>query len=256
MQNKLPIGVFDSGLGGLTVVHEIRKLLPNEDMVYLGDTARVPYGTRSEDVIKKFAEEDLNYLVNKNVKCIVVACHTASAVAGEYLKDKYSGIKIFDVIKPTIEKVKRLKGDTVVLATKATVKSKAFSSQIRSTDIACPLFVPAIEEGEVEGELIEMLIKKYTQDVKADNLVLACTHYPIIRASIEKIFPDGINIVNPGTCVSEQLCNFLVENDLVNLQNKAGSLDINVTDLNDNFVKVANMFLGESVEFNIQKVEL
>lgn len=255
-KSSLPIGIFDSGLGGLTVVHEIRQLLPNENIVYLGDTARVPYGTRSEEVIKKFSEEDVDFLLSKKVKCIVIACHTASSVAGQYLKQKYKNIKIFDVVTPTVKFSKSISGKTVVLATRATVNSKAFSNNIGSQDIACPLFVPFIEEGEVEGGILEELIKKYLKDLKFDNLILACTHYPIIKNTIKKIVGANVKFINPGELVAKELAIFLKDQKLLNYNENEAKLSINVTDLNDRFVNVARLFLQENLHKNIQKIQL
>jgi glutamate racemase len=256
MINNLPIGVFDSGLGGLTVVHQIQQLLPNEDIVYLGDTARVPYGTRGEEVIKKFSDEDLNFLLSKDVKCVVIACHTASAVAGKYLKDKHPQIKIFEVISPTIEYTKKQKGITAVLATRATVNSRAFSSKLNSVDLPCPLFVPCIEEGETKGELIELLIKRYIKGSSFDNLILGCTHYPIIEKTIRQVVGDNVNIINPGVCVAEEIDGYFRINGLKNVKKTGGSLQLFVTDLNPRFIGVAEMFLGKQLNKEIKKVVL
>ncbi len=256
-KNNLPIGIFDSGLGGLTVVHEIEKILPNEDIIYLGDTARVPYGTRSKEIIQKFSKQDLEFLISKKVKCIVIACHTASSTASEYLQKNYGNIiKIFEVITPTVEFSKKIKGKTVVLATRATIQSKAFSKKLNSTDIACPLLVPFIEEGEVTGSLIKILVHKYLKGIKMDNLILGCTHYPIIENIIRDEVGEKVKLINPGVCTSLVVRNYLTENDLLKKSNKKGQLRIFVTDENSRFKKVAELFLGRKLKNNVQKVNL
>lgn len=254
-----PIGVFDSGLGGLTVVKEIIKLLPNEDIVYLGDTARVPYGTRSNEIIKKFSEENVTFLLKRNVKCIVIACHTSSAVAGNFLKKKFSNIPIFDVVTPVLENLKESKnlpagrqGKIGVIGTRATVNSGVYSNLNKIVQISCPLFVPFIEEGEVKGKLIESLVEKYLGKLKVDTLVLGCTHYPIIKNIIKKVLPST-KLINPGVLVAEKLKNFLVKNNLVNNSKRVGKKDFYVTDLNERFIKVADMFLGEKIKITCIK---
>ena len=155
MDNKnKAIGVFDSGLGGLTVVKEIIKLLSHENIVYLRDTARVPYGTRSNEIIKKFSEENVTFLLKRNVKCIVIACHTSSAVAGNFLKKKFSNIPIFDVVSPVLEKLKQSKEKIGVIGTRATVNSRIYSKLNKVVQIPCPLFVPFIEEGETKSKFM------------------------------------------------------------------------------------------------------
>ncbi len=249
------IGVFDSGLGGLTVVKEIIKLLPNENIVYFGDTARVPYGGRSNEIIKKFSEENVNFLLKKNVKCIVIACHTSSSVAGSYLKKKFSTIPIFDVVSPVLESLKESKKKIGVIGTRATVNSGVYSKLNKVIQIPCPLFVPFIEEGEIKGKLIEALVEKYIGNLKADTLVLGCTHYPIIEGVIKKVLTD-IEIVNPGVLVAKKLKNFLIKNNFTNNLIKVGKKDYYVTDLNERFIKVTEMFLGNKIGSEITKVTL
>jgi glutamate racemase len=253
-RNK-PIGVFDSGLGGLTVVKEIIKLLPNEDIVYLGDTARVPYGTRSNEIIKHFSEENVNFLLKKKVKCVVIACHTSSSVAGNYLKKKFSNIPIFDVVSPVLESLKASKKKIGVIGTRATVNSGVYSKLNNVVQISCPLFVPFIEEREIKGKLIESLASKYLGTLKVDELVLACTHYPIISDVINKVLPKT-ELINPGVFVTDKLKNYLVEADIVNNLKRTGNKKFYVTDLNDRFVKVAEMFLGEEIKGKINKTVL
>ena len=242
-----PVGVFDSGLGGLTVVKEIIKLLPNENIIYLGDTARVPYGTRSNEIIKKFSEENITFLLKRNVKCIVIACHTSSAVSGNYLKKKFSNIPIFDVVSPVLEELKQSKEKIGVIGTRATVNSGVYSKLNKVIQIPCPLFVPFIEEGETKGKLIESLVIKYIGKLKVEILVLGCTHYPIIKDVIKKVLPKAKQL-NPGVLVANELKGYLIKNNLTSNSKKVGSKCYFVTDPNERFVKVAEMFLGEKIK--------
>lgn len=185
MEKTKPIGVFDSGLGGLTVTKEIIKIMPNENIIYLGDTARVPYGTRSKDIVRKFSLEDANFLLKKKVKCIVIACNTSSAYAGNFLK-KNIKIPVFDVITPAVKGAVKVSktGNIGVIGTTGTISSGAYKVKYLQ---ACPLFVPFIEEGEINSQAIELVAKKYLSWFKGkiDTLILGCTHYPIISKTIK-----------------------------------------------------------------------
>ncbi len=249
-----PIGIFDSGLGGLTVAKEIIKILPHENIIYLGDTARVPYGTRSNETIKNFSEEDVNFLLKKKVKCIVIACHTSSAVAGNYLKKKFKNIPIFDVVTPVLESLKNEK-NIGVIGTRATINSEVYSKLDKVVQVPCPLFVPFIEEGEIEGKLIESIVKKYLSKLKTSVLVLACTHYPIIQKAIKKELPKT-KLINPGILVADELKKYMIKNKLRNKSKKLGRKYFFVTDLNEKFVKVAEMFLGESIKLKFEKTAI
>ena len=251
--NSRAIGIFDSGLGGLTVVKEIIKILPNEDIVYLGDTARVPYGTRSNDIIKKFSEDNVKFLLKKNVKCIVIACHTSSAVSANYLKKKFTEISIFDVVSPVLERLKNSNKKIGVIGTRATINSGIYSKLNKVVQISCPLFVPFIEEGEIKGKLIESLVIKYLGKLKVDLLVLACTHYLIISDVIRKVLPNT-KLINPGILIADKLKKYLMKNDLTNKQEESGKKSFYVTDLNERFTKVVEIFLGKNINVRIKKV--
>jgi len=255
--NSRPIGIFDSGLGGLTVVKEIIKLLPNEDLIYLGDTARVPYGTRSKETIIKFSFEDANFLLEKDIKCLVIACNTSSALAGAELKKKLK-IPVFDVITPALKVAKEISksGKIGVIGTRGTIGSGAYSVSFSK---ACPLFVPFIEEGEIEGEAIEMIAKNYLSDFNKENidtLILGCTHYPIIKDIIEKEIGNIVKLVDPGISVANELKEFLTKNKMLKNQTKNGQRNYFVTDYTERFVKVAEMFLGEKIKSRLRKINL
>lgn len=266
MTNKQPIGVFDSGLGGLTVVKEITKILPNEDIIYFGDTARVPYGPRSPETIKKFSEENTEFLLSKKVKCIIIACNTSSAVAGEYLKRKFNNIPVFEVINPAAKMAARSGKKIGIIGTRATIGSKAYEKDIKkyskSAEVlsrACPLFVPFIEEGVINGSALELVANEYLEDLrkeKIDTLVMGCTHYPIIRNIIANAVDNHVKIVDPGVSVSEEVSAFLKENNLLNPKNSKGAKSFFVSDLTNRFTTVAEMFLGEKIKGSTKEVRL
>lgn len=251
--NKSPIGIFDSGLGGLTVVKEILKVLPNENFIYLGDTARVPYGTRSKEIIQKFSIEDANFLVNKKVKCLIIACNTSSAMAGTLLKKKLK-IPVFDVIGPALKYTNKNFSNQGVIGTRATIKSGAYKV---SQSLATPLLVPFIEEGEISGKPLELILKKYLDHFKnIDSLILGCTHYPIVENLIQKIVGKKVKLINPEKLVVKEVREYLKEHNLLNSQRSLGNREFFVTDLNDRFVTVAEMFLGQKIKPDLKKIRL
>lgn len=266
MNNK-PIGVFDSGLGGLTVVKEIKKLLPNEDIIYLGDTARVPYGTRSKDVVIKFSFQNADYLVSKKIKCLIIACNTASSFAGDLLK-KNLPLPVFNVIKPVVEDISKNGGERRigVIGTKGTIASHAYKNAIRRkvpkafvVEQACPLFVPMIEEGEIKGELIEKVIEKYLsvfKQKKIDALVLGCTHYPIIEKEIRNYLGERIVLINPEKLVAKDLKKYLQKNNMFSKNHRKGKVNYLVTDISQSFLKVAEIFLGAKITSKVIKVRI
>lgn len=206
----MKVGVFDSGLGGLTVVSEIKKLYPKSSIVYLGDTARVPYGTRSKEVIEEFAVQDAKFLENKNVDVIIIACNTVSAVAVGAVKNAVS-VPVFEVItaaKNAAQKATK-NGKIGVIATRATINSGAYGYQ----GLACPLLVPLIEEGELSGPIIDAALDKYLDVVKTwgiDTLILGCTHYPLVTDLIIKKLPD-VTLINSGAELARTLA--ILESD-------------------------------------------
>jgi glutamate racemase len=265
MHNK-PIGVFDSGLGGLTVVKEIVEVLPGENIVYLGDTARVPYGTRSREVVTKFSGEDVEFLLRKGVKCIVIACNTASAFAFEYLKNKYN-IPIFNVITPTSKNaLEHTKSNIIgVIGTRGTIDSKAYDIELkRNKNVkiyskACPLFVPLIEEGEIEGNIIKGVVAKYLsyfKDKNIDTLILGCTHYPVIEKELVNYLGNKINYINPGTETAKDLKIYLKDNNLLNNSSNKGNISYYVTDINNRFKETAEVFFKNGISKKIVKVQI
>ncbi len=261
-----PIGVFDSGLGGLTVVKELTKILPHENLVYLGDTARVPYGPRGVETIKRFSEENTRFLIGENVKAVVIACNTSSAVAADFLKSTFPKIPIFEVISSASNEVLRGTRSIGVIGTYGTVGSHAYAKNISKNlsrakviEKACPLFVPFIEEGEIEGKALKIIAKGYLSELKkqkVDTLIMGCTHYPIIKNIISETMGKGVTLINPGKSVAKEVFDFFKKNNLLNRQKKQGAADFYVTDLTDRFTKVAEMFLGKKIKNDLKIVEL
>ena len=258
----MSIGVFDSGIGGLTVLKEIRKVLPNEKIFYFGDTARVPYGEKTKELITRYSKEIVEFLLDKEVSAIVVACNTATALALEELKKTFK-IPIIGVIKAgaktAINTTKS--GNIGVIGTKATVNSKRYEEEIKklSENVkvvakACPLFVPAVEEGILDGKLVDQIIKTYLDDFEKeiDTLILGCTHYPLLKSAIGKIYTN-LNIVDPARETALDLKEILEDKNLLkNDATKNREVKYYVTDGKDKFKEIGIMFLDE----NIEKVEL
>ena len=258
----MSIGVFDSGIGGLTVLKEIRKVLPNEKIFYFGDTARVPYGEKTKELITRYSKEIVEFLLDKEVSAIVVACNTATALALEELRKTFK-IPIIGVIKAgaktAINTTKS--GNIGVIGTKATVNSKRYEEEIKklSENVkviakACPLFVPAVEEGILDGKLVNQIIKTYLDDFEKeiDTLILGCTHYPLLKSAIGKIYTN-LNIVDPARETALDLKEILEEKNLLkNDATKNREVKYYVTDGKDKFKEIGIMFLDE----NIEKVEL
>lgn len=262
-----PVGVFDSGLGGLTVFRELLKVLPHENIIYLGDTARVPYGTRSAETIIKFSFEDTEFLRRRCVKCIVIACNTSSAVAGDQLKSSLK-LPVFEVISSAVkEALKTTKNNKIgVIGTRGTIGSKAYQEKLLNQNpnievIAsdCPLFVPFIEEGEIKSKALKMIAKKYLEIVKkgkVDTLILGCTHYPIISKIIQKEMGLKVKLIDPGKSEAKEVYNYLKEHNLLNNGTKTGTREYFVTDYTDRFIKTAEMFLSQSLKGKIRKATL
>lgn len=218
------IGIFDSGVGGLTVVKEILKELPEYQLIYFGDTARLPYGTKGESFVKKYSAKITDWLLQKNAKIIVIACNTSSAWAADFLKRKFKNTKIFEVITPAISDIlSATKNKKIgIIGTPGTIKSGAYQKKILEKDPsvkifsnACPLLVPLVEEGMVDDKITSEIIQKYIKPLKEqgiDVLVLGCTHYPLLKVAIEKELGDEIKIINPAKSVAKEIKEYLEEN--------------------------------------------
>lgn len=259
--NEKPIGVFDSGIGGLTVVRELRRHLPSEDIVYLGDSARVPYGNKSAETIKKFGFQDASFLVKMGVKLIVVACNTVSSVALEYLRETFKDVPFFGVVEPGVKvAVEKSKTKKVgVIGTIATIKSEAhkklFPSGFEVIAKPCPLFVPLAEEGITSGPIAKSVAEFYLAEIreKVDTVILGCTHYPVLKSTIKEVLGDQIELVDPAEEVAKEVYNYLKLNALLN--SAGGNLDIYLTDIPPHYESLISRFLGERAN-NIRKVDI
>lgn len=249
-----PIGVFDSGVGGLTVAREIMRQLPNEDLVYFGDTARVPYGSKSKKTVLKYSRQIVRFLRTKNVKAIVVACNTASALALDEIA-KEIDIPIIGVVKPgakmAVEMTKT--GNIGVIGTAATIKSGIYNDYIRelNPDItvvskACPLFCPLVEEGLLEDRVTDDIVARYLQELKeyhVDALVLGCTHYPLIRNAIKRFMGEKVCLVNPAFETAKSLKALFTEQGLLNPNKHRPEYEYYVSDGVESFISFADEVL-------------
>lgn len=258
------IGVFDSGVGGLTVVRELKKQLPVESIVYLGDTARVPYGIKSKEAIIRFTTEGLLFLLDKRVKLVIIACNTSSSLALAVLKKRFK-VPILGVIQPGVkEAVKATRNKRIgVIGTKATIKSSIYETEIKKLNpkiqiysYPCPLFVPLAEEGWVDGKITLEIAKKYLEPLKerdVDTLILGCTHYPLLKAIIRKIMKE-ITLIDSARQVAKETKDLLLKEGLLNLKKKSEDI-FYVTDEPENFSKLTKLFLGYGLK-NVKRTEL
>jgi glutamate racemase len=252
------IGVFDSGIGGLTVLHQIIETLPRENTVYLGDTARAPYGSKSVETVLRYSFENSAFLVEKGVKIVVVACNTSTAVALNQLKDQLA-IPVIGVIEPGVRRaIQSTKNNKVgVIGTEATIQSGAYTQALKTADPtievysrACPLFVPLVEEGWTDNDVVEMTAKAYLQGFKQsgiDTLILGCTHYPLLKKAIRKFMGGGVRLVDSAE-ETAKVVEAVLKKTSITRKNGKGTHSFFVTDAPDRFIKVGRRFLGEKVE--------
>jgi len=253
-----PIGIFDSGIGGLTVVKEIQKLLPNEEIIYFGDTARVPYGTKSRETILKFAKENTDFLLSKDVKLIIVACNTVSAIAVEYLENNYN-LPISGVLKPGSKKAaKTTRNNKIgIIGTTATISTSSYTNEIKKIDSkykifsqSCPLFVPIIEEGWETTEVAYLTAQQYLAPLisfNIDTLVLGCTHYPLIKDTINQVLNNKITLVDSAEETSLEISEFLKKENLNSEDITKKFPKFYLSDIPPNFPGMAERFLGEPI---------
>ena len=235
--NNRPIGVFDSGLGGLTVLKEIMKITPNENIVYFGDTARVPYGPRSKETIIKYTFQAIDFLISKNVKAIVIACNTATARALKEANEKYD-LPIIGVIEAGAKTAAYTTKNKIVgvIGTDGTIRSKAYNieiakidPEIKIVDKACPLFVPIVEEGWANTDIASLTARRYLEELMdkgIDSLVLGCTHYPFVRDSIKKVVGHEIAIIDGGEGTVREIKRRLKEKNLLSDRKEKGIISI------------------------------
>ena len=258
LNRESAIGVFDSGIGGLTVLHEIIEALPRENTVYLGDTARSPYGTKSVDTVLRYSFENSEFLVEKGVKIVVVACNTSTAIALEHLQRELT-LPVVGVIEPGVKRaLARTQNKKIgVIGTEATIQSGAYTRALKTVDRsvevysrACPLFVPLVEEGWTDNQVVEMTVRAYLESLKQsgiDTLILGCTHYPLLKKSIRKFLGGGVRLVDSAKETAMEVAGMVKKTALARTAGR-GVHSFFVTDAPDRFIKVGRRFLGEKVE--------
>ena len=263
MDNR-PIGVFDSGVGGLTVLKELKRTLPHEDFIYIGDTASFPYGSKSKETIIELSKKRIENLIDMNAKIIVIACGTATSQALEEMK-KIFNIPIIGIIDPTVKYLKEKNIKNIgVIATVGTIRSNGWQNYIDKNidganviNKACPLLAPMAEEGWTENEIARLTIHEYLKGMDSKNLdalILGCTHYTLFKKLIENELGRNIDIINTGEMVAKELEQYLLENDLKNDKLNKSEVDIYLTDTECNFLNVARKLL-ENEEMNIKKLQ-
>ncbi|MBR5528596.1 MAG: glutamate racemase [Clostridia bacterium] len=266
------IGVFDSGLGGLTAIKQLKRILPSEHFIYFGDTGRVPYGTRSFETVIQYADDDMRFLMSFDIKAAVVACGTVSAVALPSLEKKFS-LPIIGAISPACHAASKISKNKkiAVFATPATISKNAYNAHLNSIDpeicifpVACPMFVPLIECGYIskDSHATRIIAAEYLSKLcgtGADTLILGCTHYPIISELISSVSKEvlgyEINIIDSGLEAAYATKTLLEEKDLLNTETACGKVDFYVSDETQNFKNTASIFLGEQAE-NVTKVSI
>jgi glutamate racemase len=266
------IGVFDSGFGGLVVLREFLQVLPDYDYIYLGDNARIPYGTRSDRVVRRFTEQAVDYLFRQGCQLVVLACHTASARALRplqqvYLPERYPQRRVLGVLIPTVEEaLARSQTKRIgVIATEGTVTSQSFELELKKLDPhvtvvqqACPLLVPIIESGEQDWEGTALILRRYLtpfQNGRVDTLILGCTHYSILKEQIRTLIGRGQDLICSGQVTAAKLVKYLRRHqELESRLTRGGSRSYLSTDLTPRFQQLASLFMGQ--EINSEVVEL
>ncbi|MGB2957411.1 MAG: glutamate racemase [Bacteroidota bacterium] len=250
-----PIGVFDSGIGGLTVVRALTRRLPTENIVYFGDTARVPYGPKSPQVVREYAVQDVGILMSRDVKMVVVACNTVSAVALDAVQ-KEAGVPVVGMIFPGgVSAVEATRSRRIgIIGTTATINSRAYTNAIRQIDagvsvfpVACPLFVPLAEEGWIRHRATDLIAREYLFPLKlekVDTLILGCTHYPVLREAIQSVVDPGVKLIDSGEAAAAEVERLLVANNLSNTRPERPNLQFFVSDIPARFSEVGERFLG------------
>lgn len=258
MDNR-PIGIFDSGVGGLTVFKEIRKLLPNENLIYFGDTARVPYGNKSTQVVQKYSLEIANFLEMQNVKMIIIACNTASALALSTLRNEVK-IPVIGVIEPGVRAaIKAAKNNIIaVIGTKATISSGAYQNRIKRLRnsinviaIPCPLFVPIVEENLINSKIAEDAMEMYLSDLKrtdVKSVILACTHYPLLKQNIKSYFDNKVELVDSAYETAKEVKETLEARRMETEQETSGREKFYVSDSPETFSSIATNFLNRPID--------
>ena len=260
---KKTVGIFDSGLGGLTAAYEFERLFSGKKYVYFGDTARVPYGSKSAGTIRRYAVQDTGFLLSKGASLIIAACGTVSANAIETLRQRFS-LPVIGVVEPAAEKAAKIasakNGKVLVLGTEATVKSGAYEGAISAIDskikvrsVACPMFVPLVENGYTKGEAAELFVREYLApylSFEADAVILGCTHYPHLSETIGS-FLQGSQLVNSGREAAEAVSKLISANEAAD-----GEAEFYVSDAPESFAKLAGLFLKRDAKEGVKCIDI
>ncbi len=259
-----PIGIFDSGVGGLTVAKEIKRLMPHENFIYFGDTKHLPYGEKSREAIIGYSLKITQFMLENNCKAVVIACNTATANALQEVKELVGDqALVFDVINPVAEKVAfEIHQNVGVIATKATVNSGLYRKSIRKhnkfinvQELATPLLVPAIEEGFINHPIAHSIIYNYLSDKKLkdiETLLLGCTHYPLVIDEIKKFYGSRVRVIDSPKIVASYIRDILGKNELLNPQTQEGSTHFYLSDLTKNFEKTSKKFFGNKINLELK----
>ena len=265
MDNRA-IGVFDSGLGGLTCVKEIMRLLPGEDIVYFGDTGRVPYGTRSPETITKYAVSDVNFLKTFDIKAVVIACGTVSYISMDHLQSRFN-LPIIGVVEPAaLAACNATRNNKIgIIGTSGTIASgkyakhiKELSPQSEVIQTACPLFVPLVENGFLDHPATKLIAEEYLSVIKsssADTLILGCTHYPLIKPLIGDIMGNDVSLIDPGFETAAFLRDYLISNNMQS-DRETAEYKFFVSDRVESFESVGGMFLGKEIKGQVHTVDI
>jgi len=258
MKNS-PIGIFDSGIGGLTVAHALKKQMPNESIIYFGDTKHLPYGEKSEESIVKFSTKISKFLVSQNCKAIVIACNSSSSVAFDVVKKEAKNISVFNVIDPVIKEVVKVCADydIGVIGTKATIQSNVYERKIiklcnssKVSSLATPLLAPMIEEGFINEDISHTVIANYLSNKKLadiDHLILACTHYPLIHQEIKDYYNGKVTVIDSANIVAKYIAKQLEEDNLLN-NRELTEHHFYVSNYTESFEKSARFFFKEKIQ--------
>lgn len=261
LESEKPIGIFDSGIGGLTVYKALKEYLPSESFIYLGDTARLPYGTKSERAVIRFSVDNTEFLLKFGIKALVVACNTSSSIAIEELRKRFKGLPIIGVIEPSARLALELSesGKIGVIGTEATIRSGRYRELLEKGGAKvfsqpCPLFVPLVEEGWIEHKVTRLVAEEYLSWMrgKIDTLILGCTHYPVIKKVIGEAVGEDVRLIESGFAVARELKKMLERRGILK-DNGEGEDMFFVTDFLSKFSRVAEIFLGRKIKIEERK---
>ncbi len=267
-KSEKAIGVFDSGMGGLTCVAEIMKLMPNENIIYFGDTARVPYGNRSRETILEYARQDVNFVKKHDVKMIIAACGTVSSAVGQ-AKDFGGGVPFTGVVIPAVQAAcaATRSGRIGVIGTAATIRSGAYGKAIRTIrqdaviiGNACPLFVPLVENGITDKDdiVVKTMVSRYLEPIKRENvdtLILGCTHYPLLRDAIAEYMGEGVKLISSGAEAAKYTMNMLAMNNMLSSRSENGHVTFFTSDSKELFESNAHAFIG-SLNGSVEQISI